>query len=164
MRWNPQRPETGPPGSELAATTYRAALLIGALLLGGCALPEAEEVYPRSPSSRSIAGITSEEDRAETVPWEGATPVRERATAPLEAGDWRPQRGPAGAGGEAFTSAEPAGSTATDSYVVRRGDTLYGIARRFYGDGREWKRIYEANRSLIARPERIQVGMILILP
>ena len=49
-------------------------------------------------------------------------------------------------------------------YEVQRGDCLYDIAEKVYGDGRQWRRIYENNRKIIRRPEVIRPGMILELP
>ena len=54
---------------------------------------------------------------------------------------------------------------ATPSTVrVQKGDTLSRIAAKHYGEKRAWKRIYEANRSVIANPNAIREGMILTLP
>jgi nucleoid-associated protein YgaU len=58
-----------------------------------------------------------------------------------------------------------AGSTANAAqrtYTVARGDTLTGIARRFYGDPQKFQTIARANN--IANPERIDVGQKLIIP
>ncbi|MBI4576221.1 MAG: LysM peptidoglycan-binding domain-containing protein, partial [Planctomycetes bacterium] len=43
-------------------------------------------------------------------------------------------------------------------YRVEAGDTLAGIAKRTLGDGRRWRRIFEANRRLLASPDRLQPG------
>jgi ABC-type amino acid transport substrate-binding protein/phage tail protein X len=54
-----------------------------------------------------------------------------------------------------------------DTYVVRPGDTLSSIARKYYGDAwaTSWQRIYEANADLIGDdPGRINVGMRLEIP
>lgn len=40
-------------------------------------------------------------------------------------------------------------------YVVRRGDSLWRIARRHYGRGRKYRRIYRANRRKIRNPHLI---------
>lgn len=48
------------------------------------------------------------------------------------------------------------------TYVVRRNDTLSGIAEAAYGDGRRWREIARANR--IARPEDLVPGLVLALP
>lgn len=47
---------------------------------------------------------------------------------------------------------------------VRRGDSLWKIARRQYGDGRQWTRIYAANRKRIRNPDLILPGWQLRLP
>lgn len=50
------------------------------------------------------------------------------------------------------------------NYTVVSGDSLWKIAQRAYGTGREWRKIYEANRSTISAPEMIHVGQILMIP
>ncbi|MEO1710620.1 MAG: LysM peptidoglycan-binding domain-containing protein [Pseudomonadota bacterium] len=40
-------------------------------------------------------------------------------------------------------------------YVVRRGDSLWRIARRHYGKGKRFRRIYRANQHKIRRPNLI---------
>jgi nucleoid-associated protein YgaU len=47
---------------------------------------------------------------------------------------------------------------------VQRGDSLSKIAKQFYGDASEWRRIYEANRDLIKDPNLIQPGWKLTIP
>ena len=50
-------------------------------------------------------------------------------------------------------------------YTVKRKDTLYSIARAFYGgDQSKWRSIYDANRERISDPNHISVGMKLIIP
>ena len=51
------------------------------------------------------------------------------------------------------------------SYAVVSGDTLWGIARRFYGDGNQWRRIYSANRHVVgSNPNLIRPGQKLHVP
>ena len=45
------------------------------------------------------------------------------------------------------------------TYKVRRGDTLWGIAKTFYGSGAEYKRIVRKNK--IKNPNLIYPGQIL---
>ncbi len=52
----------------------------------------------------------------------------------------------------------------TGFYTVQKGDTLSGIARKFYGDEAFWKKIQTANTHLIESPENLQPGMKLMLP
>lgn len=49
-------------------------------------------------------------------------------------------------------------------YMVKKGDTLYSIARRFYGDGKMWSVIWKANRGVVKEPSRLAAGVRLRLP
>jgi nucleoid-associated protein YgaU len=62
------------------------------------------------------------------------------------------------------TSYAPAASTATGSgnYTVKKGDTLYSIARSRYGDGKQYTRIVSANPGL--SPEKLRVGQTIQIP
>jgi nucleoid-associated protein YgaU len=48
--------------------------------------------------------------------------------------------------------------------VTKDSDTLWDIAARFYGDGSQWNRIFEANRDVINDPNVIYGGMQLTIP
>ena len=51
------------------------------------------------------------------------------------------------------------------THVVAEGETLSSIAAAVYGDSSQWRRLYEANRSVIgADPGAIRVGMRLVVP
>ena len=59
----------------------------------------------------------------------------------------------------------PMGTTAELRYhTVYKRDTLYGLARTYYGDQRRWKDIYEANQAQIRDPNKIRVGQRLVIP
>ncbi len=61
--------------------------------------------------------------------------------------------------------ARPADHTTTGrSYTVRAGDTLSGIAQRFYGSAGDWHGLFAANHSEISDPSLIYVGQELRLP
>lgn len=47
---------------------------------------------------------------------------------------------------------------------VVRGDTLWGIARRYYGRGTLWPRIYDANRKIIRDPHWIYPNQLFVIP
>jgi colicin import membrane protein len=49
-------------------------------------------------------------------------------------------------------------------YVVRRGDSLWRIARRHYALGRRYRRIWKANRRRIAKPRLIYPCQRLFIP
>jgi nucleoid-associated protein YgaU len=50
------------------------------------------------------------------------------------------------------------------TYLVARGDNLWKIARREYGDANWWYEIFAANRRLLRAPELLHPGMTLRLP
>ncbi len=54
--------------------------------------------------------------------------------------------------------------TEPQTYVVEKGDTLSGIARKAYGEGASWKRVYDANRHVLSSPNDLRPGMELIIP
>ena len=58
---------------------------------------------------------------------------------------------------------EDAGSIPA-SRVVTRGDSLWLISRRTYGDGLSYALIYNANRDKIHDPDRIYPGQTFVLP
>jgi nucleoid-associated protein YgaU len=53
-----------------------------------------------------------------------------------------------------------------DSYVVQKGDSLWSIAakKEIYGKATAWRRIFDANRSLLKSPDRLKAGMTLKIP
>ncbi len=51
------------------------------------------------------------------------------------------------------------------TYVVRAGEDLSGIARKFYGHAGMWKRIYNANRRIIgSSPNDLRAGERIVIP
>ena len=59
---------------------------------------------------------------------------------------------------------EAKGPARPKTYVVEEGDTLYGVAKRFYGSIRSWKMIRDANKALISSDNRLKVGDTIVLP
>lgn len=53
---------------------------------------------------------------------------------------------------------------ATRLHTVAGGDTLARLGRLYYGDPNAWPRIYDANREIIDRPDRLVPGMKLRIP
>ncbi|HQZ12133.1 MAG TPA: LysM peptidoglycan-binding domain-containing protein [Devosia sp.] len=48
--------------------------------------------------------------------------------------------------------------------IIRRGDTLWDIARRVYDNPYRYRQIYRANRTLVRRARLIYPGQVLVLP
>ena len=59
-------------------------------------------------------------------------------------------------------AATDAGSSTTEvRHLVGPGEDLHLLAAYYYGDARQWKKIYQANRSQIKNPNLIHVKQIL---
>ncbi|MEW6442870.1 MAG: LysM peptidoglycan-binding domain-containing protein [bacterium] len=56
------------------------------------------------------------------------------------------------------------GVQASFEYEVQAGDDLHWLAASFYGDARQWGRIYNANRDVIRNPNLLRTGQKLTIP
>lgn len=63
-----------------------------------------------------------------------------------------------------FTGGATTEGGAARTYIVKKGDSLSKIAKEFYGNANQWKKIYEANRDKIKDPNLIQIGWELVIP
>ena len=63
-------------------------------------------------------------------------------------------------------SGRPESATPTKiTYTAKTGDTLYGISKKVYGNGKYWGKIYAANAGLIkAKKQKLPGGIVLIIP
>lgn len=66
----------------------------------------------------------------------------------------------------ATVTAERPATTApkVNTYTVKSGDTLWGIAKKYYGNGAKYTKIYEANKGVIKNPNLIYVGQVFAIP
>ena len=62
------------------------------------------------------------------------------------------------------TTNSPSPSTSNESYTVKSGDTLWAIAKYYYGDGKLYSTIYNANTDIITDPNKIYPGQVLTIP
>ena len=65
--------------------------------------------------------------------------------------------------GDSSSTAPPAPSSGR-TYTVVKGDSLSKIAKRFYGNANQWKKIYEANKDAIKNPDLIYPGQTFTIP
>lgn len=111
-----------------------------------------------------MTGCSSEPEPVSTVPppsYSTQEPVTTLEPVTID-------QGPATTGGT--NVAEPAGyepePIATppqqNTYTVQRGDTLWSIAQRTYGNGQRWRDIAQANPSV--DPQKLAIGQQIILP
>ena len=91
-----------------------------------------------------------------------ATPISPPAAAASPAASPAPVSSPVAS---PSPSPSPSPEAAGETYTIVEGDTLLSISRRFYGDETLWRRIYDANRSVIGdRPDNLRVGTVLRIP
>jgi len=58
----------------------------------------------------------------------------------------------------------PAAVEKVEYYEIVSGDTLSGIAKKYYGKGSAYMRIFKANREVIKDPDKIYVGQKIRIP
>ena len=61
-------------------------------------------------------------------------------------------------------TSSPSKSTAQRTYTVKKGDCLWNIAKKFYGNGSAYTKIYDANTNKIANPNLIYPGQVFVIP
>lgn len=54
--------------------------------------------------------------------------------------------------------------TVGNEYKVIRGDSLWKIAVRAYGDGYQWTKIWQGNKTKLPNKNGLEIGMILTIP
>ncbi|MCC7204767.1 MAG: LysM peptidoglycan-binding domain-containing protein [Phycisphaeraceae bacterium] len=62
----------------------------------------------------------------------------------------------------AYVAPQPAPAMG-NTYTVQKGDTLWSISRRFYGDPKRWTEIASAN-GIDPNTKIIKVGQVLTIP
>jgi len=73
------------------------------------------------------------------------------------------EKSPAPAAGKVAATDKKTGRK-TQSYVVRDGDTLASISRKFYKSSGRWKQILDANRHIVDDPGKLKAGQTLVIP
>jgi nucleoid-associated protein YgaU len=115
------------------------------------AAPPAEAVKPTPPpeEGRGAPRVAPAPAPPAEKPPEAAPPERERVLI-----------GP----GPEVRAAVPLGPVPPGVYRVRRGDTLWGISARAYGDPFKWRDIFQANRATVSDPNLIYPFQELQIP
>ena len=63
---------------------------------------------------------------------------------------------------DAIEPEEPA--TAAVFHTVEKGDTLWAVSSKAYGDGSKYMKIFEANKPMLSDPDKIYPGQVLRIP
>lgn len=61
-------------------------------------------------------------------------------------------------------AASPTPPLVPRTHTVVKGDTLAGLAKRYYKSASQWPKIAEANKDILPDPTKMQVGMVLKIP
>ena len=130
------------------------ASLVMVPVVAGCDKNKKAETQP-SASITDVAPPSPSHSATSESAWTDSTPVTPINYDQQTTSEFSSTTGSFGAAPAATTSG---GRT----YRVQRGDTLWSIAKRTYGDGSQYRRIVEANPSV--RSERLIVGQTLTLP
>lgn len=65
---------------------------------------------------------------------------------------------------DSLASGEEATPAGARSYIVKKGDTLFAIARSQYNDASKWRDIWNANRDRVSNKDKLSIGQELVLP
>lgn len=93
----------------------------------------------------------------------GAKPSPSPATLPLSLPPLDQSAGIPRAAAPSPARTATAGATGR-VHVVAPGETLYGIAQRYYGNGSKWPEILNANRDQLKNENEVKPGMKLRIP
>ena len=64
--------------------------------------------------------------------------------------------------GAKFVPTDNSNKTVYKDYVIKKGDTLWDIAKTFYKDATRWPEIYERNKKVIgSNPHYILPGQVI---
>ncbi len=116
---------------------------------------------------------SGDDDAMETVPIAEAPQDEDQpvvASTSTEGHDSKTAEKPIEHGNTVLSDAVPTTSNprpsarSSKTHKVKKGDTLYEIAGKYYGDSTKWKSILEANRSQLNGRTRLNPGMTLVIP
>lgn len=62
------------------------------------------------------------------------------------------------------TQTDNISNTGGQNYIVKKDDNLWNIAKKFYGDGSQYKNILNANKEKIVNPNLIYPGQVIWIP
>jgi len=58
----------------------------------------------------------------------------------------------------------PAPKVTSKTHKVVKGDTLWGLSKKYYGDGSKYMKIFNSNTGVLKNPNLIYVGQVLTIP
>jgi len=125
---------------------------------GNPAEPEGDDTMIARLATGDMSKVNEMVAKAETALSEPADMTIASAVEPGEAAVSQGQPG------EPKTILQAPLASTPGAVIIRRGDTLWQISRRTYGEGVRYTTIYVANRSQIQDPDRIKPGQVFSVP
>ncbi len=118
----------------------------------------------KQPATNKQASLTAVKPAGQANNMRPAARIISTTPAPAAAAPVATARPTATATVKPAPAASPASATAagTRMYTVKKGDTLWSIATKTYGNGQRWQDIAKANPGLNANSMR--VGQKIVLP
>ena len=144
-----------------------AAMLVFPVLLSACLSDDSKaKAEPAVPQQEAPAASQTEEVKPEPVldnsKPEAAPAAVEKKSEPAPAPaavEKKSEPAPAAEKKKADKSIQP-----PVEHVVKTGDSLWSISRKYYGSGAQWKRIYEANKAAVKKQDFLEPGTVLVIP
>ena len=144
-----------------------AAMLVFPVLLSACLSDDSKaKTEPAVPQQEAPAASQAEEVKPEPVldnsKPEAAPAAVEKKSEPAPAPaavEKKSEPAPAAEKKKADKSIQP-----PVEHVVKTGDSLWSISRKYYGSGAQWKRIYEANKAAVKKQDFLEPGTVLVIP
>lgn len=113
------------------------------------------DLYPPSPISNAPSGVTPMGDNSAPAP----LPTR---YAPPEGAKLGPS--PTTSDPLAAMKKEIAAPSTEKLHKVESGESLYGIAKHYYGNGKYWKQLLEYNKATVKSETSIKLGTKIKIP
>ncbi len=127
--------------------------------------PAPTQAAAPAPTARVAPAPTPAPPQAAPVPTQAAAPAAQPQTQ-VAAARTTATIAPAAATTIHHTAPAAADAAIAEStYVmVEKGDSLWKIAQKAYGDGSKYQKIFEANRPMLSHPDKIYPGQTLRIP
>lgn len=129
------------------------AACVAVALVGGC---------QNKASTKPVETAAVRGDVTDIRPMPSATPAYQPSPYQAAAYSATPAASAQPISTETSTTPTAAIASTGNTHMVKRGETLYSIAKINYGDGKQWQKLASANPGV--SPSTLKVGQTLVVP